>query len=264
MRKNFRKHLSMLGVIFMLGPIVSVSANQPEFQTQIQTQIQSASQNQSELQAAFDFIDQNIIDRRDLTQLDLARAEAAVEVAVEVISAVLADKSLPLKYQIYHRWQRAESYRVINFYRLHNDGVVAVSEAVQALEDLDFILKFHNSRSLEYDAGHIAMHLVKDSVAAYKYWQSCAEQEHAGCNEYIGRKLFHRYRWYCTRLGTVGQLASKGCSDRGQVFLCRAFFKLSIGADCPGICRTSRPATAGSIGLSKGAPFILSFNSAMT
>ena len=174
------KMLATIGGMLMLGSSHCVSADSS------QSQAQEVSQEQKKLQAAFDFIDQQIIATPYEGKLDLPRAEAAVE----MVSKVLSDKSLSPEMQLYHRKQRAAAYATINFHRLHKGDLVIVSEAVQALDDIEFWLKYGKNKHLDFQAGRIAMHLVKDAVSAYRYWQSCAEQDHAGCMNVLAENYF--------------------------------------------------------------------------
>jgi len=87
-------------------------------------------------------------------------------------------------------YYRAEGLRLINFAHEHEGEVLEPSAAKRAIEDFDKVIALGsvstyipavNVANAQYFAGSVARNHLRSDSLAYKYWEKCAWQGHAGC-----------------------------------------------------------------------------------
>ncbi|MBQ4811498.1 hypothetical protein J8M20_09120 [Pseudoalteromonas luteoviolacea] len=155
------------------------------------------------------------------------------EKAVNTLTELMETYQLSEKDLLLARAARALSIKKINFVRLHSGEKVDTSQAEQAIEDLDFVIRKDpggDTKGLMYTAGHIAIHLLKHPVLAYKYWEKCAPLEHAGCMNIMASHRFTGENGLSIDIN-ASILWHKRTYNTGTSYLCSGVFSASTLAE---------------------------------
>lgn len=128
---------------------------------------------------------QTIQHKSGRTREDLPRLDDDVR----VISHILHDEKLNPDDAAVAHYYRGEAVLLENSIRENDDDPVDATAARQALRDFDAVIAANphtyvrevQSTDAEYNAGLVARVDLKSGPLAYKYWNQCAQQNHAGC-----------------------------------------------------------------------------------
>lgn len=134
------------------------------------------------------YLKKNTIYVFDTKKIDIKRSEDAIH----SISALLKQPNLSLVGEVQLKYIRALALQTINLKRLKDEDLIILEEAQLALDDFLFVVDKDSilKDNAKYHAGHVAAHLLKDSKLAYKLWESCAYEQHAGCMNVLAHGHF--------------------------------------------------------------------------
>jgi hypothetical protein len=143
----------------------------------------------AEINTAVDFLAKHTWPQDRSENLDVN----VTEQHLSVITKVLEQKDITTEREGALRALRGYGLSAINFIRLHQRQLIDVAQAEQALQDFNFAIEHFSKispRNLQYEAGHVAKHLLQSNELALQYWHSCAEKDHGGCMNILAHDYF--------------------------------------------------------------------------
>jgi len=108
---------------------------------------------------------------------------------VQILASVLRDRNLSPDDAAVAHFYKAEGFRLINSIHEHEGEAVELAAAREAISDFDSVIASNPNTyvpavkvsNAEYYAGSVARNHLRSIPLAYKYWEKCAWQGHAGC-----------------------------------------------------------------------------------
>jgi hypothetical protein len=109
---------------------------------------------------------------------------------VRIFDSVLNGAKIDDVDAVVARFYRAEGLRLINFVHEHEGEAMESSAAKEAIQDFDKVIALGsvstyipavNVANAQYLAGSVARNQLRSESLAYRYWEKCAWQGHAGC-----------------------------------------------------------------------------------